>query len=120
MGIHIVRVREKGNLDEERLVLRADKDTNTSGLVVMDATFNEEGDVSNKGRHAYRFPPKEIDKGDFVVLYTRSKPENGKDHSVGDDGKTKTHFFYWDRDATVWNQDGDHCTLMRVVDSKVV
>lgn len=120
MNLRIIAVRDKGDLEKERLVLSVSKDDNTLGYVVMDTTFDADGDVSNKGRHAYRFPEKEISAGDFVVLYTRAKPNGWSTESVAKDSKTKTHFFYWGRETTVWNQDGDRCTLMYIVDSKAV
>jgi len=120
MNLRIKEVKDKGDLENERLVLSVSKDDNTLGYVVMDTTFDEEGDVSNKGRHAYKFPEKEVSAGDLVVLYTRAKPNGRSAEKVAKDGKTKTHFFYWSRETTVWNQDGDRCTLLYIVDSKAV
>ncbi|MBK7310349.1 MAG: hypothetical protein IPI93_06045 [Sphingobacteriaceae bacterium] len=120
MGLQILLSTDKVDLAKEYLALKALKNLNTSRYVVMDTTFDEEGDVANLGRHAYKFPAKEIKEGDFVVLYTRAKPNNWPLEKPHDNGTITTHYFYWERGATVWNQGGDRCTVMKIVDSKNV
>jgi hypothetical protein len=120
MNLELLRIEEKGNLEKERVVLRVKKDDSTNNYVIMDATFDEEGDISNIGRHAYKFWSKDVKTGDFVVLYTRKKNANTPNETERVSGKPVTHFFYWGRQATIWNIEKDYCRLLYIIDSKIV
>ncbi|MBK7129031.1 MAG: hypothetical protein IPM74_03495 [Crocinitomicaceae bacterium] len=120
MSLEIQRVIDKGNLEKERLFLTATSDVNVSGYVVMDSSYDNDGDVVNLGRHAFRFPTKLIKSGDTVSLYTRAKPAGWVDEKYIENGSNLAHFFYWGRETTVWNRGGDYCTLLKVMHSKAV
>lgn len=117
--MEILRVDDNGNLDREKLVLEVLNDGDAGNFVVMDATFDEHGDLSNIGRHAYKLPAKEIKRGDLIVLNTRAK---AKDDRIEWQtiNKTMVHAFFWGREKTVWNQGSDYCRLLRIVDFKEV
>lgn len=122
MSLEIQKVEYKGDSEKERLVMRVLADTNTKDYVVMDTTFDTDGEISNIGRRAYKFSPKDVKRDDLVILYTRSKKttESGAsvEHPAG--SQNEAHFFFWDREASVWNEGGDRCTLLEVKQSKPV
>lgn len=117
--LKIIEVKDKGDIENERLVLSVIDDGNTLGYVVMDATFNEDGDFSNKGRHAFKFKRKSVKKDDLVVLYSR-KAMGSLEEKRSSGNIFTIHFFFWGRDATIWNKTEDFCTLLYIVDSKKV
>jgi len=119
MSLEILSVTGKGDLKEERIVLKAIANTNLSQYVLIDKTFDEEGHIANLGRHAYKFPNKTVAKDDLIILYTTSKPIGFVDEKAAANNVT-WHFFYWGRKNTVWNQGGDTATLLRIIHSKAV
>ena len=116
MKIKINKVNSPGNLEKERVGFTVLENAEISDYAVMDHKFTESGDLSDKGRHVYRFPKKSIPKGDRVILYTKV----GTNSSEKKDGYT-AHFFYWNRKATVWNANNkDTCNLLELHDTQVV
>lgn len=119
MKVKINGVYSPGDIEKERVSLTVLENVNMSNYAIMDHTFKQDGDLSDKGRHSYRFPSKLVSKNDFVVLYTKEKPMGVKDEKVEKD--IKHHFLYMGRKSTVWNKNGgDTCTLMEVHDSHIV
>lgn len=119
MKIKIENVLDKGNLERERVILKVVSDENIGNYVIMDSTFDQEGDVSNTGRHGYKFSSKEVKKGDFICLFTKNKDGSSKSEFKNTTGST-THCFFWGRWATIWNKDSDCFYLMYLLDSRKV
>ncbi len=94
----------------ERIVLDIIADSDIGEFLVLDTTYNSNGQVSNKVKHPYWFPDKEVQKGDTVVLYTKKGENSSKINTNG----TTTHFFYWNLDINIWNNDGDCALLLHV------
>lgn len=110
MKLRIDSVHGHGDQKEERVRLTALGDCNLHYYMVSDATFTKGGKLSNKHRHSKWFDPKEVKKGDRVVLYTRK----GKDVTVkGDDGVV-WHKVYWGLNSGVWNDEGDAAVLINI------
>lgn len=70
MDIKIQEILDRGN-DEERLVLRVLKNCNLNSYLVLDTTFDNAGNISNRNRHVYVFANVSVKKDDYVVLYTK-------------------------------------------------
>lgn len=100
-----VRLKVEGKEEEE---------INLAEYAIVDKTFDEEGQLSNKYRHIYRFPNKVIKKGDFVRLYSGEKPKDGKPNFYANNKKSTTYVFYWNSNCCIWNNDtGDTAFLIR-------
>lgn len=119
MKIKIENVVDKGNLDRERVLLKVLSNEDLKNYVIMDSTFNSEGDISNTGRHAFKFPMKEVKKGDYICLFTKKMDTTSKSEFANSIGSI-THCFFWNREASVWNKNNDNCYLLYIVDSKNV
>lgn len=100
-----IRKLYKADGDDERVALQATEDCDLGNYIITDATFGKQGGSSNLFRHVFEFPTYEVKKDDWVVLYTK-KGRRSK--------KSNTHFFYWNVDHNVWNDDHDTVTLIRV------
>lgn len=109
MSLKIVGVKDAGDDENERLILKVTDDCNLKDFMVMDCTY-EDGHVSNKHRHVYFFPNKSVQENEYVILFTRS----GRNRTGvwNDDNNTVTHRFYWGLDTTVWNEDGDEALVL--------
>lgn len=113
MSLQISRLAKDGDASQEYLLLQATADINLNDYAVVDKTFDEEGKPSNVMRHFFRFPKKEIKKGEYVSLRT------GKGNS--ELGKTKqgeiVHRIYWGSDAPIWNDANRECAEVLKVET---
>ncbi|MBQ3715292.1 MAG: hypothetical protein IJM92_09460 [Fibrobacter sp.] len=109
MDLSIRAIRDAGSKELERIVLRVREDCNVGDFLIMDTTYNGTH-ISNKLRHTYWFPDKDVRKGDLVVLYTK---EGKISEKVNLSGNT-SHFFYWNLKETVWNKDEDCAVLFSI------
>lgn len=107
MDVKISRILDRGT-DEERLVLIVFSNCDLNEYIVFDTTYDEDGVISNRHRHLYVFPPTEVEANDTVVLYTR----RGTYSTIYNDNGTTSHFFYWNLDIHVWNNEGDTAYLL--------
>ncbi|MDE1645497.1 hypothetical protein [Klebsiella pneumoniae] len=118
MSLKIHGVKNAGEVGKEKLIIKVTADCNLINFMVIDCTYDDEGQSSNKHRHVYMFPEKEVNVGEYIILYTGS----GTDRTGvwNRDNDTVTHRFYWGLDTTVWNEDGDEALILKygVVDRK--
>ena len=56
MTIEIKYAKDAGNIEKERLVLKATSDDEIGNYVLFDTTYLEDGRVSNEMRHSLWFP----------------------------------------------------------------
>jgi hypothetical protein len=98
MSLKINNLEKDGDQTKEYILLEATQDVNIGCYAIVDRTFNNKGHISNVHKHFYRFPSKDVKKGEFVSLRTGK----GKD-TVGDIGGTPLHRFFWGSDAALWN-----------------
>ena len=100
----------------EKIYLTALARINLKDYLLYDATFTEEGKPSNKGRHVYRFPDREVEAGDkIILLITKGTSTTGiKTTSKTDKALT----LYWDRNSPIINDKGDSLTLVRIENEK--
>ena len=110
MKVKLMYVKDHGDLDNERIVLKALAGLDIGRYLICDTTYNKDNTVSNKVRHTYWFPDKAIQEGDFVALYTKV----GTDRQHSNQANTTTHCFYWGLDRTIWNKDGDGAVLFEL------
>ena len=57
--------------NEIRERMKAVRACNLNEYIVLDATYDEDGIVSNKHRHVYIMPNVNVNEGDFIWLYTK-------------------------------------------------
>lgn len=108
MDLKVIGIRNAGE-SSERLLIRVENDCNLRGYMVVDNTYDENGQLSNVDRHVYVFPSHEVKKGNIVRLYTRRGIDKETDGTFGKTESVKYYNFYWGYDdgCTVWNKDGD-------------
>lgn len=110
MKLSISFVKSHGILKDERIVLKVLEDVDVGDYMLADTTYIAEGEISNELRHTFWIPNKEVEKGDLVVIYTKSGNDSTKLNKLG----AKTHFFYWGLGRTIWNQDEDSAALFLI------
>lgn len=98
MSLKIINLIKEGGKDNEYILLEATQNVNISSYAIVDRTFNKNGNLSNVHKHFYRFPSKEVKKGEFVSLRT-GKGKN----TTGNIGETPVYRFFWGSDSAFWN-----------------
>lgn len=111
MKVKIDKIENHGK-EGEKIVLEVLEDTNLGDFLILDTTYSSSGKISNKVRHPYWFPNKEVKKGDSVTLFTKE----GKNISLKMKNSKSIYFFYWNLKSFVWNNDGDCALLVHVKD----
>lgn len=111
MSISLLSVVNSDKPAGEYVRLRAAAKINLAGYAIVDRTFDEAEQVSNEFRHIFVFPNLEIDKGDYVRLYT-GKGNYDKQKNVN--GPGNIHLLYWQSEKCVWNDKSqDAATLIK-------
>lgn len=110
--LKILKVHNHGDSKEEHVLIEVIDDCDLSDYALIDSTFDDDGNVSNKNRHVFWFPSCDVSAGDFVSLRTGK----GKDRTYTNDNDKVVHRFHWGLDTSVWNDDGDAATLIQISD----
>ena len=100
MNIEIRNITEAGDIDGERIVLRATAECDIGRFAVFRClTSEKEGNVqSGNVPNVFWFPDKKVAANDYIVLYTKTRANSEKKN---DDGTT-SHFFYWRLKTPIW------------------
>lgn len=98
--------------DNEHVVLRVLEDCNLSRYILMDNTYDSEGNISNIHRHSLILPNINVNKGDYLRIYTHV----GKQRSFINKSKTITHEIFWgfDGDISIWNDTKDKAYIYKI------
>ncbi|SEW27403.1 hypothetical protein SAMN05421841_1962 [Chryseobacterium wanjuense] len=110
MNISIKKVIDFGH-NTERIEFLILSNCNISYYLVSDTTFVTPDKISNKLRHIYWFPSKDVKRGDEIVLYT--KKGINKSESINS-GQNTRYIFYWGLESFVWNNSGDSAVLFEL------
>lgn len=100
MSFEISSIAGKGELPNERLVLRAVTALDAGHYAVLQ-TGCREGNPTSLVHHCFWFPWYAVKPNDLIVLYTKSGTQSTKSLA---DGRT-AHFFYWNLAHAIWKSD---------------
>ena len=89
---------EPGNIDKERLILKAAADLPLGDYLVMLSKISDQGSAYSGMHTAFWFPDGDVKSGDLIVVYTKSGTVSKK---TLDNGST-ARFFYWGLSGPIW------------------
>lgn len=98
MKFKIDGLKEPGNLEKERVVIKILEDGNVGELMVATTTQQNEDRVSSKIKNPYWIPDQDVIKGDLVIIYTK----DGQKSSRKNDGGSSSYFFYIGMDRPLY------------------
>ncbi|MCH2277001.1 hypothetical protein [Thalassospira sp.] len=104
VGFSIARIAYRGDVEKERLVLKAERDIpKGSKYLIFDNTFDEDGKPVNRHRHLYYLHiAEDVPSGEMVSIWTKA----GKNDIVPPSGETlRTHRYFWGLGTSVWNKN---------------
>lgn len=109
MALTFVGVRDAGVIADERLVFRANTETELGDYLIFRTDVAEEmnGVLAGTFTLGFFFPAQKIKPGDLVILYTKIGSRREK---ANDRGRT-SHFFYWDQTKPLWS-DRSKCAVL--------
>lgn len=112
MALKIVEIHGKGDKDSEYVKIEVIDDCYLANYVLFDTTYRTSNKVSNKQRHVYLLPYKDVKKGDVIYLYTKTGKDEGTDYTYS----SNTYKLFWGLNQAVWNDSGDKAILIRIGD----
>lgn len=114
MKLKLISISNHGDYNKEFVDLLATSDCQIGEHILADTTYKNENTVSNKLRHTYWFPNKEIKSGEYVRIFTGS----GSAGTVISPNGSTIHKLYWGLKTAVWNDEGDSAVLMQIAEWK--
>jgi hypothetical protein len=111
--LRFVNCAEAGFFADERVVLRPSASLNLMEYVLlpMKAT-GKANDAEDLNKDAYWFPDKEVNAGDYILLYTKT----GTDHSFTNSNGHEVHVFYWNKERAVWKDGAQVVAVLKITD----
>lgn len=110
MKLKMTQIFDRGTHNSEKVLIDVLEDANLMYYIVRDTTYTDDNHISNKWSHAHKFSEQKVQKGDKVVLCTKTGT-----HRKNDLGNGKTEYVYfWGLGNSVWNNDGDAAVLYEV------
>ena len=106
MRLKITSIRDAGNIEKERVVLKAESSADVGAFLLIQAGYFDDS-VTNGVEETYWFPDKEVAEGDFIVLYTKSGKMSDKQFR-----DVHSHFFYWGLNDPIWKRPNKCPVLM--------
>jgi len=112
MKIKVQGVKDRGDLDNERVVLKVLADTDIGGYILAIGRNLGVDSFSPKLSRTFWFPDKPVKQGDFVSLYSKvGTPGQFQNKSESD-----THTFFLGLDSPIWTETDRAAILFEVAD----
>ncbi|MGY3026189.1 hypothetical protein ACVWXR_004024 [Pseudomonas lurida] len=108
MKLEIDRIPEPGNLEKERVVLKANEDVDIGKYVLMRSKRGVSGNPLSGSKSAYWLPDIMVKSGDLVVIYSKKGKSSKK---TLDNGKV-VHFYYWQFNNAIWGKELNNTVVL--------
>ena len=110
MNLNISSFADAGNVDKERLVLKARVGLDIGKYAVFCTELSQDGAATAGSKLAYWFPDEEVKANDLVVLYTKRGISRKKEL----DTNRTAHFFYWGHEEALWGNGENGAVVLQV------
>ena len=110
MKLKISEIENKGVAENERIILKVLESDNVGQYVIFKTKKLADDRVSSRPSDVFWFQNKEVKKGDWVVIYTKS----GTYKSIINEKGNTSHFFYWDKKEPLWKDSIDIPILLHI------
>lgn len=110
MKLKITAIRDAGDLNKERVVMKAEASTDIGQYVLLRVDMTN-GKPTTSVRNTLWFSDKSINPGDYVVVYSKQGKSSEKGFK-----DVMSHFFYWGSDKTLWNSPSVGAIILHAPD----
>ncbi len=100
-AFEILGIRDAGDLEKERLLLRALEPGSLEYYIVVNVKANGGGKLTILNDKVFWFPVVPVNAGEFVRLYTKSGSQEKKEGKYGE-VPAIYHNFYWGLNTAIW------------------
>lgn len=108
MRLKISNIRDRGDLNKERVVFEVESAGDIGEFLLIQTGLRNGETITNQVFDTYWFPDKEVNIGDFVVLYSKIGKNSEKPFN-----DVTSHFFYWGKTEPIWNIKERAAVLMQ-------
>jgi hypothetical protein len=116
MNLEFVSFADAGNLQKERVVLKATGAIDLGNYTLLCSASSEPGSGSSGANDAYWFPNMVVKENDLVVVYTKGGKDAQKETGAGH----TAYFFYWGIKGPLWGAGENALVLIRADEWKLV
>lgn len=110
MRLSISSFADPGNLEKERIVIKAMSDLDIGTYLLLRSSVSSEGSPTAGRKSVYWFPDGMVKAEDLIVLYTKVGERSKKLLSGG----RTAHFFYWGYQKALWGTNDYTAVILRV------
>jgi hypothetical protein len=110
MKLKITAIREAGDLNKERVVMKAEASTDIGQYVFLRVN-TVDGQPTTSVRNTYWFPNKSINPGDYVIVYSKEGINSEKGFK-----NVTSHFFYLASKTAIWDEENVGATVLYAPD----
>lgn len=114
MEITITSIGDKGNLESERIGLKALKECELKFYQLFKTKFGDDG-FTNRSNAVYWFAPLKVKAGDIIVVYTKKGNTNKEIKADG----TTIYWLYWGLDEPIFKDTKEGVVLVEIVNWKI-
>ena len=100
-NLEILYIGSKGELDKERVVLKALAKVDLANYILVDA-YNDGESFYDNNNEVFWFPSKIVDVGEYIRLYTKSGKNTITQAKFKEEPAT-FHDFYWNKPSAMWS-----------------
>ena len=111
MKLSFMAFSNPGDLERERIVLKAVSDIDVGGYAVFRTGLANSGEATAGRKAAYWFPDADVKAGDLVVLYTKQGTRSSKPWKDG-----TAYFFYWGKDEVLWSDPNFGAVFLEIAE----
>ncbi|MBC3464991.1 hypothetical protein [Pseudomonas sp. RW10S2] len=108
MKLEIDRIPEAGNLQKERVVMKASEDLDIGKYILLRSKKGSSGNPKSGSKTAYWLPDVSVKAGDLVVVYSKQGKSSKK---TLDDGRV-VHFYYWQLNKAIWGAESNNTAVL--------
>jgi hypothetical protein len=112
-ALSVLGIRDAGDIDRERVVLRVDKPVDLLEYLVLNAASSHPARIRDLNQHVFWFPSHEVKPGEFVRLYSRTGVQLTRLGSYGR-SQARYHDFFWGKSTPVWMPGSNAAVLIEI------
>lgn len=117
--LEVIGIRDAGNIERERLLLRANSAVDLIRYLIIDAHSSGPTTIQDINRNVFWFPKRSVESGNIIRLYSRVGRNDQTDGSYGDE-TVHYHNFYWNKPTAVWDGRANAAVLVELADWHII